>query len=252
VVTEDKPKQSLVSFMRELRKVLPADVKKVSATEYLIAQRAKVSLNYFCISRLSGSNTSKEDQHKDCYPASVTITADVDKFNEQLGHHSYARPSAIFRTRSIPKRQDGTFNFESVGVAVTKCVNAFDEYLAKRKKMNEDDEARQKEIENQFQNLESTVRNFAKFERDYNGLENDKGDIEITVMQLDDSPPTEGFSFDLELRNLGLLELHEILIHAVRIKELYAKTDATDEGTDTGTKGRRAVRAPLTKRKHRL
>lgn len=95
---EAKPTQSLVSLMRQLRAMLPAPVKKLEGTEYLVVNRAIVKLNYHCNSY---PYETKEERLKKltqtCFPSSVTVSAYGEGFNKELGRSGYnVVPSGIF------------------------------------------------------------------------------------------------------------------------------------------------------------
>jgi hypothetical protein len=207
--TKPRANQNLLSLMRELRKVLPGNVEKLSTTEYLVAERAEVTLNYYC----RWDKADLAERAKTCHPGSITIAANVDKVKELLGSSSRT-PSrgAVFHTRTIAKRRDGTFNVESVAVAVTKCIEAVDNFVRESKAHQLKQAADKRDFEKELLRVGKLLPK-AGFNRNYDGFSSRKSPglaadyVHVRVSKADEG----GYSYSLDINDINEATLMRVL-----------------------------------------
>lgn len=226
-----KPKQSLVTFMRDLRKVLSGmkveRVKDLPFT-YLVEDRIRVSLNYYCNWQ---ENLSKEDKAKVCHPASVTVSPDTAKFSKEVygdGSWRIITNSAIFRTRTIQSRHSGEFNFEPIAVAVTKGLEAFDKYAkdyrARAQRDNAVKKSRQKAVDDLLKDFGKgrfadsrnyTIRSLSK------ATEGSEHAVQIWVdnPNIDSEPDDLRYGLEVEGMSKAQLDLFRGVLFALTQKE---------------------------------
>lgn len=128
---EPKKDQNLVSLMRKIRSELSGwkFVKvKDEETVWIIDGKVELSLNYAC--RWTPNDELKQE-FKTCHPKSVRIRAHTEGLAAKLVDYRNCsvNPSAVFNTRTIPRRQDGTISLDSIAVAVTKCSESYGKFI---------------------------------------------------------------------------------------------------------------------------
>lgn len=131
-----KPSKGLVHLLKELRKVLPGDLKKLKFGSYLVADLVRVELRYFCsVWNFEERKKAVEEKSKQCHPNSVAVSIDREGLlrflNKGKKHQPYgiSSTSKVFRTRTISKSKTSQqINVESVGVAVTRAIEACHAY----------------------------------------------------------------------------------------------------------------------------
>jgi hypothetical protein len=220
-----RPKQSLAILMRELRKLLPPNVKRVkdSDLQYIVDDRILLTLNYFCNYTISEDKKREPVPHgqalKTCHPHSVSVAVIGDYIKKQLNTDWYIKGTAASRTRTIPRRQDGSISVESIAAAVVKVSNEIDKYITRRKEEIARAAAERKLRAAKQQEIADLLAAYGNFDHsNYNKnrfrltAKDENAQIEVSIGATKDNEPT----FQFEVGSLTKSQLEQLVAEVTK------------------------------------
>lgn len=139
------PKQSLTSFLKDLRKILGPDVKKVEPFVYIVNKRVRVEVVYFCRSILYDDKQKEISKvSKECLPSRINISAYTEYVKKAIGMRDWEHPSRLPKPTVARKTKQDTFNYESIAVKVTQLGERVDKWIFEYKESQRKESDRQK------------------------------------------------------------------------------------------------------------
>lgn len=187
-----KRTSSMISVLRKLRGVLTGDVKKVGKYSYSVNGKVDIELNYFC------EYGSKERR---CLPHTISVRI-LNSYRHPKFHHR-SPTTSVFSTRTIQKRADDSYNFDSVSTAITKCLEAIKAWeLSVEENAKQETalkNAKKKAIEKLGKSLPKKGR-----KNNYSGFSWSDPEIRIHVSMGSDLIPE--YSFDCETSSLSTIK----------------------------------------------
>lgn len=188
--TKKKPKeQTMIGVLRKIRSKLTGDVKKVDKYSYSVNGKALVTLTYFC---------RWNAVPKVCTPHTITV-----KIHSEFTNGRKRPTSSVFSTRSFQQRADGSYNYDSVLVAITKCLESVDCWSLQ---VDEDRKSEALRKKTKQQAIESLGKSLPKKGRkkNYSGFSYENPEIRIHVSLNDDMKPE--YSFDCETGSVSSIK----------------------------------------------
>ena len=203
-----KPKQSLTSFLRELRKILGPNVKKIGPFNYVVNNRVEVEVVYFCRSIFFDDKTAKLNQaSKECLPSYINLRAYSPYIKQQVGMRDWESPARLPKPTTARKTKQDTFNYESIAVKVTSIGESVDKWIFDYKESERKEAFRQK-LKKKYQSELAEWCKPLKLSNRGSGIHrslNDKICIDLV------GPDTEGnYSYELTFEELTFGQLKSL------------------------------------------